>query len=64
MNAQSKLVDDNYTLIDGSARFTVKNFAIHICEFKEGVFVEIFKNGEEFGAPLNCVFAFDEEGVK
>jgi len=60
MNTQRELVDDAYVLIDGSAWFTVKNFAIHVCEFKEGVFVEIFKNGEEFDEPLNCVIAFDE----
>lgn len=60
MSTQRELMDDAYVLIDGSARFTVKNFAIHVCEFEEGVLVEIFKDGEEFGAPLNCVFAFDE----
>ena len=63
MNAQSKLVDDNYTLIDGSAWFTVKNFAIHVCEFKEGVSVEVFKKGEILDELLNCVVAFDGEAL-
>ena len=60
MSTQRELMDDAYLLIDASAWFTVKNFPIHVCEFKEAVFVEIFKNGEEFDEPLNCVIAFDE----
>jgi len=60
------LKDDDYTLVEGAAWFTVKKFAIRIHATDEGVVVDIFKDPLEdgFDDPLASTYAFDDECEK
>jgi len=57
------LVDDDYTLVENAAWFTVKKFAIRIYATNEGVVVDIYKDplGNAFDEPLASTYAFDDE---
>ena len=55
------LKDGDYTLIDGSAWFSVKNISIRIFEMNGGVEVAIYALHEEMADPLATASAsFDE----
>jgi hypothetical protein len=55
------LKDDDYTLTEGAAWFTVKSFAIRILSTDEGVVVDIWKDGGEMDSPIASTYAFDHE---
>ena len=55
------LKDDDYTLEEGAAWFTVKGFAIRILSTDEGVVVDIWKDGGEMDSPIASTYAFDQE---
>ena len=55
------LKDDDYTLEEGAAWFTVKGFAIRIRSTDDGVVVDIYKDGEEMDSPIASTYAHDED---
>ena len=55
------LKDDDYTLTEGAAWFTVKGFSIRILSTDEGVVVDIYSEGEEMESPIASTYAFDNE---
>jgi hypothetical protein len=55
------LKDDDYTLTEGAAWFTVKSFSIRILSTDEGVVVDIYNEGEEMELPIASTYAFDNE---
>lgn len=55
------LKDDDYTLEEGAAWFTVKGFAIRITSTDSKVEVDIYKEGEEMNAPIASTYAHDED---
>jgi hypothetical protein len=55
------LKDDDYTLTEGAAWFTVKGFAIRILSTDEGVVVDIYNEGEEMESPIASTYAHDED---
>lgn len=55
------LKDDDYTLEEGAAWFTVKGFSIRILSTDEGVVVDIWKDGGEMDSPIASTYAFDQE---
>lgn len=55
------LIDADYTLTEGSAWLTVKQFSIRILSADEGVIVDIYKLGEEMMPPIASTYAFDHE---
>ena len=54
------LKDDDYTLEEGAAWFTVKGFSIRILSTDEGVVVDIYESGNEW-EPLASTYAFDSD---
>ena len=57
------LKDDDYTLEEGAAWFTVKGFSIRILSTDEGVVVDIWKDGGEMDSPIASTYAHDEDIV-
>jgi hypothetical protein len=55
------LKDDDYTLEEGAAWFTVKGFAIRILSTDEGVVVDIWKDGGEMDSPIASTYAHDSD---
>jgi hypothetical protein len=55
------LTDADYTLTEGRAWFTVKQFSIRILSTDEGVVVDIYKLGEEMEPPIAVTYALDHE---
>lgn len=56
------LKDNDYTLTDGSAWFTVKDFyAVRIRATSDGVNVEIYRNNDEMSEPLATATALDAD---
>ena len=55
------LKDDDYTLTEGAAWFTVKGFAIRILSTDEGVVVDIYNEGEVMELPIASTYALDNE---
>jgi hypothetical protein len=54
------LKDDDYTLEEGAAWFTVKGFSIRILSTDEGVVVDIYELGNEW-EPLASTYAHDSD---
>jgi hypothetical protein len=58
---EGALIDDDYTLTEGRAWFTVSGFAVRINTTAEGVTVDIYADGREYNAPITSAAAhFDE----
>jgi hypothetical protein len=57
----TNLIYGDYKIVEGSAWFEVKNFAIKIHQTDEGVVVDIFQNGLEDQDPVASTYAFDNE---
>jgi hypothetical protein len=55
------LKDDDYTLEEGAAWFTVKGFAIRIQSTDEGVAVDVWKDGGEMDSPIASTYAYDQD---
>jgi hypothetical protein len=55
------LKDDDYTLSEGAAWFTVKEFSIRILSTDEGVVVDIYNEGEEMELPIASTYAHSED---
>jgi hypothetical protein len=58
---KTSLTDNDYTLSEGAAWIEVKNFAIRIFATDGGVFVHIYRNGDEMADALATAYAFDNE---
>lgn len=57
----NNLTDDDYTLVEGAAWFTVKGFSIRIHSTDEGVIADIFAKGHEMEPCIAGTYAFDSE---
>jgi hypothetical protein len=55
------LKDDDYTLTEGVAWFTVKSFSIRILSTDEGVVVDVWKDGGEMDSPIASTYAYDSD---
>ena len=55
------LADGDYTLVEGAAWFTVKNFSIRIKATDEGVLADIYKRGCEDDDCIAGAWALDSE---
>lgn len=59
------LKDDDYVLEEGAAWFTVEGFSVRILSVDEGLWIAVYKNGEEMEDPVASTFAYKgEELVK
>ena len=56
-----ELKDGDYTLVDGNAWFTIKNFSVRIHATDEGVIADIYIKGKEDDDVVAATYAFDEE---
>lgn len=61
MSTQRELMDDDYVLTEGSAWFTIKKFAVRIRETKDGIIVDIWKDGGELDHPISSAYALDSD---
>jgi hypothetical protein len=55
------LTDNDYTLVDEAAWFTVKKFSIRIHATDEGVIADIFALGREMDESIASTYAYDSE---
>ena len=61
MKTYIPLSDNDYTLVDGAAWFTVKKFSIRIHATDEGVIADIFALGREMDESIASTYAYDSE---
>ena len=54
-------IDGDYTLVDGSAWFTVNKFSVRIHSTDEGIITDIFAVGKENENVIASTYAFDHE---
>lgn len=59
MSTDKVLKDEDYTLEEGAAWFTVKGFSVRIMSTDEGVVVDIYGLGREMAGPIASTYAFD-----
>jgi len=50
------LIDQDYVLIEGAAWVEVQGFAVRIRATPAGLFVDVYKAGEEMEGALNSLF--------
>lgn len=55
------LTDNDYTLTEGRAWFTVRGFAVRIHTTDEGLIVDIYQNGKEDSAPIARTYAHNSD---
>ena len=55
------LKDDDYVLEEGAAWFDVEGFSVRILSVSEGLWIAVYKNGEEMEDPVASTFAYNEE---
>lgn len=55
------LIDNDYTLTEGGAWFTVEGFAVRIHTTAEGLIVDIYQDGKEYNAPISSAYAHNSE---
>ena len=60
-DCKQPIKDSDYILSDGAAWLEVKNFAIRIFATDGGVFVHIYRNGDEMADAIASAYAFDNE---
>ena len=51
------LKDDDYVLEEGAAWFDVEGFSVRILSVSEGLWIAVYKNGEEMEDPVASTFA-------
>ena len=57
----TSLKDGDYTLVDGNAWFTIKNFSVRVHATNEGVVVDVWDKGKEDEDIIASTYAFDSE---
>lgn len=57
----TNLPDGDYTLTEGAAWFTVKNFSVRVYSTDEGIVVDIYPVGRETEDSVASTYAYDSE---
>jgi len=55
------LKDGDYTLVDGTAWFTIKKFSVRVYATDEGIVADIWIAGKENEDVIASTYAFDHE---
>ena len=58
------LDDQDYILTDGGAWLEVKDFAIRILSTKQGLTIDVYRNGRELEDPIESIVLFDIDKEK